>query len=304
MYSEFFHLNIGVMKVLLSGSSGFLGGYILSHLNRTGTEVITVGRSATNAILCDLKTEVPMIDVYHEFGLIIHSAGLAHRVPKKEAEGKLFFDVNVGGTKNLLEGLVVLKKKPRCFVFVSTVAVYGVEEGLGIDETHKLNGISPYALSKIEAEKLVQDWCDMHGVNCVILRLPLVIGDNAPGNLGAMERAIRKGYYFRLGSGNARRSMVNAEDVARLMPLLIDQHGIYNLTDGKHLCYCEFDVLLAKKYSKNIRSIPKYLGKFLALIGDVFVFFPLNSYRLNKLEASFTVSDSKARIELGWAEEN
>jgi hypothetical protein len=61
---------------------------------------------------------------------------------------------------------------------------------------------------------------------------------------------------------------------------------------------------LAKKYSKSICSITKYLGKFLALVGDVFVFFPLNSYRLNKLEASFTVSDSKARSELGWAEEN
>jgi len=288
------------MKVLLTGSSGFLGGYILSHLNRTGIEVITVGRTATNAILCDLKSEIPMIDVYHEFGLIIHSAGLAHHIPKNEAEGKLFFDVNVGGTKNLLEGLLVLEKMPKSFVFISTVAVYGVAEGLGIDETHKLNGISPYALSKIEAEMLVQDWCDMHGVNCVILRLPLVIGDNAPGNLGAMEKAIRKGYYFRLGSGNARRSMVNAEDVARLIPLLVDEHGIYNLTDGKHPAYREFDVLLAKKYSRNVRSIPKSIGKFVAVLGDIFVFFPLNSYRLNKLEQSFTVCDSKARRELGW----
>ncbi len=288
------------MKTLLTGASGFLGSYLLAHLNEAGIEVVTVGRSAVNGVLCDLKGEVPQLDDSFEFEIVIHNAGLAHRVPKNETEGKEFFEVNVCGTKNLLLALTSLRKKPRCFVFVSTVAVYGVEVGKGIDETHVLLGESPYAKSKIEAEKLVQDWCDINGVNCVILRLPLVVGEQAPGNLGAMEKAIKKGYYFRLGSGNARRSMVNAIDVAKLLPSLVNKQGIYNLTDGKHPRYREFDVLLAKKYGKSIRSIPRVLGKILAKIGDLIPYFPLNTYRLNKLEESFTVSDFKARRELMW----
>jgi len=277
-----------------------LGSYILAHLIEAGNEVLTVGRSSVNGVLCDLKVEVPKIDTMHEFELVIHNAGLAHRVLKNETEGSEFFEVNVGGTKNLLLALTSLKKKPRCFVFVSTVAVYGVEVGEGIDETHALLGVSPYAKSKIEAEKLIQDWCDINGVNCVILRLPLVVGEQAPGNLGAMEKAIKKGYYFRLGSGNARRSMVNAIDVAKLLPSLVNKQGIYNLTDGKHPRYREFDVLLAKKYGKSIKNIPRVLGKILAKIGDLIPYFPLNTYRLNKLEESFTVSDLKARNELYW----
>jgi nucleoside-diphosphate-sugar epimerase len=288
------------MKTLLTGASGFLGTYILAHLTEVGNEVLTVGRSAVNGVLCDLKSEVPQLEGSHEFDMVIHNAGLAHRVPKNETEGKEFFEVNVGGTKNLLHALTSLRKKPKCFVFVSTVAVYGIEVGEGIDENHALLGESPYAKSKIEAEKLVQDWCDINVVNCVILRLPLVVGEQAPGNLGAMERAIKKGYYFRLGSGNARRSMVNALDVAKLLPSLVNIQGIYNLTDGKHPRYREFDVLLAKKYGKSIRSIPRVLGKILAKIGDLIPYFPLNTYRLNKLEESFTVSDLKARRELIW----
>lgn len=288
------------MKTLLTGASGFLGSYILAQLTEAGNEVVTVGRSAVNGVLCDLKSEVPQVDDYLKFELVIHNAGLAHRVPKNETEGKEFFEVNVGGTKNLLVALTSLKKKPKCFVFVSTVAVYGLEVGDGIDETHALLGVSPYAKSKIEAEKLVQDWCLVNGVNCVILRLPLVVGEQAPGNLGAMERAIQRGYYFRLGSGKARRSMVNAEDVARLMPKLVNQQGIFNLTDGVHKSFAEMDELLAKKHGKKVKKIPVLMGRLLAKVGDLIPGFPLNSYRLSKLEQSLTFDDTRARQVLGW----
>jgi nucleoside-diphosphate-sugar epimerase len=288
------------MKTLLTGASGFLGSYVLAHLNEAGNEVLTVGRSAVNGVLCDLKSEIPQLEGSHEFDMVIHNAGMAHKVPKTEAESKAFFEVNVGGTKNLLEALTSLKKKPRCFVFVSTVAVYGVEVGEGIDETHALLGVSPYAKSKIEAEYLVQDWCDINAVNCVILRLPLVVGEQAPGNLGAMEKAIRKGYYFRLGSGKARRSMVNALDVARLMPKLVNHSGIFNLTDGVHRSFAEMDELLAKKHGKRVKKIPVWMGRLLAKVGDLIPGFPLNSYRLAKLEQSLTFDDTRARKVLGW----
>jgi nucleoside-diphosphate-sugar epimerase len=137
------------MKTLLTGASGFLGSYILVQLTEARNDVVTVGRSAVNGVLCDLKSEVPQVDDSHDFELVIHNAGLAHRVPKNEMEGQEFFEVNVGGTKNLLLALTSLKNKPKCFVFVSTVAVYGVEVGEGIDETHALLGVSPYDKSKI-----------------------------------------------------------------------------------------------------------------------------------------------------------
>ncbi len=288
------------MKVLLTGATGFLGKYLLSELEARKIQADTVGRSSESTFQCDLSEDDMTLPRDVNYEMVIHNAGKAHFVPKNEAEGKVFFDVNVGGTEKLLEALLSLKNKPKCFVILSTVAVYGLELGENINEGNALIGNTPYARSKIEAEKLVQVWCSENNVNCVILRLPLVLGENAPGNLGAMEKAIRKGYYFRMGSGLARRSMVNAVDVAKLIPSLVDKNGVYNLTDGLHRSFAEMDTFLATKHGKTVKKIPVWMGKWAAKLGDFIPGFPLNTYRLGKLEQSLTFNDDKARRELDW----
>jgi nucleoside-diphosphate-sugar epimerase len=288
------------MKVLLTGATGFLGKYLLSELNAQHIQVDSIGRTVENTYQCDLSNDILTLPSDSAYDMVVHNAGKAHFVPQNEAEGKVFYDVNVGGTEKLLEGITSLKNKPKCIVFVSTVAVYGLELGENIDEIAPLLGNTPYSKSKIMAEKLVQDWCLENHVNCVILRLPLVVGENAPGNLGAMEKAIRKGYYFRLGSGLARRSMVNAVDVAKLIPNLIEMNGVYNLTDGLHRSFAEMDTFLAQKHGKSIKKIPVWMGKWAAKLGDLIPGFPLNTYRLGKLEQSLTFNDDKARKELNW----
>jgi nucleoside-diphosphate-sugar epimerase len=288
------------MKVLLTGATGFLGKYLLAELNAQHILVDTVGRTAENTYQCDLVKDSLELPNDSSYDMVVHNAGKAHFVPQNEAEGKVFFDVNVGGTEKLLEGILSFKNKPKCIVFVSTVAVYGLELGENIDETAPILGNTPYAKSKIMAEEILQTWCANNGVNCVILRLPLVVGENAPGNLGAMEKAIRKGYYFRLGSGLARRSMVNAVDVAKLIPSLIEMNGVYNLTDGLHRSFAEMDSFLAKKHGKAVKKIPVWMGKWAAKFGDFIPGFPLNTYRLGKLEQSLTFNDDKARRELNW----
>jgi len=235
------------MKVLLTGATGFLGKYLLAEFDAQHIQVDSIGRTAENTFQCDLANDSLELPNDASYDMVVHNAGKAHFVPQNEAKGKVFYDVNVGGTEKLLDAILSLKNKPKCFVFVSTVAVYGLELGENIDETAPLLGNTPYAKSKIMAEDMIQTWCANNGVNSVILRLPLVVGENARGNLGAMEKAIRKGYYFRLGTGNARRSMVNAVDVAKLIPRLIEMNGVYNLTDGLHRSFAEMDMFLAQK---------------------------------------------------------
>jgi len=288
------------MKVLLTGATGFLGKYLLSELDAQKIQVDTVGRNVENTFQCDLAKDILELGSDSMYDMVVHNAGKAHFVPQNEAEGKVFYDVNVGGTEKLLDAILSLKNKPKCIVFVSTVAVYGLELGENIDETAPLLGNTPYAKSKILAEEMIQTWCANNGVNFVILRLPLVVGENAPGNLGAMEKAIRKGYYFRLGSGLARRSMVNAVDVAKLIPNLIEMNGVYNLTDGLHRSFAEMDTFLAQKHGKTVKKIPVWMGKWAAKLGDLIPGFPLNTYRLGKLEQSLTFNDDKARRELNW----
>lgn len=282
------------MRILITGAHGFLGNIIYRFL-RLGHEVATLGTSEKSDLIVDLRKAIPVLE---SFDMVVHCAGKAHVVPKTEEETQQFFQVNHLGTKHLLDALQ--QHPPRCFVFISTVAVYGREEGQHITEAIALDGSSAYALSKIKAEEEVQQFASEHHCNAVILRLPLVVGSNAPGNLGAMVSAIKKGYYFRLGKGDARRSMVLAQDVAELIPSLIDKQGIYNLTDGIHPSFFQLEQKIASAENKKIKSLPITLIKMVARMGDFISVLPLNSYRLQKLTATLTFSDEKARKELHW----
>ncbi len=283
------------MKTLVTGGSGFLGKYIAKAL--TG-EVYSLGRSCQNQLVYDLSKEIPCLP---EVDMVVHNAGKAHIVPRTRAEEEAFYKVNVQGTKNLLTALDTCRDLPKSFVFISSVAVYGKEMGVLINEKIQLEGKTPYAKSKIEAEELLINWGKEKGVNVVVLRLPLVVGfPDPPGNLGAMLRGIRNGRYARIGDGNCRKSMVLATDVAALIPKLVGKKGIYNLTDRVHPTLVDLDSRIAKAFGKKIVQLPVKLVEWLAKIGDVFPFFPVNSYRVHKLTASLTFDDQLAFEEIGW----
>jgi GlcNAc-P-P-Und epimerase len=281
--------------MLLTGAAGFLGRHIV---RAQADEDVTTLDLAGCDINVDLAAGIPSLS--ERFDLVVHAAGKAHSVPRTPEQAEEFFRVNVQGTRHLLQGLEQGPVLPRAVVFISTVAVYGVEAGVGITEEAPLNGNTPYADSKIKAERCLLDWGAKKNVNIVILRLPLVAGTNPPGNLGAMLQAIRRGYYFRPGKGSVRRSMVGACDLAELLPDLLDKAGIYNLTDGIHPSIAEIDTCLSRQMNKRVIALPEKLLKIVAKLGDRVSWVPLNSVRIQKLSETLTFSDAKARKELGW----
>ena len=308
-------------SLLLTGATGFLGKILHRELSQH-FEVTTLGRSAGNSLAVNLEHEVPQFA--HAFEQVVHNAGMAHKLPRNTFESQLFYAVNYQGTLNLLKGLEGAPALPRLFVFISTVAVYGLESGENINEAHPLLGNSPYAKSKILAEAAIRQWCGERNVRCVILRLPLVVAPNPPGNLGAMIEAIRKGYYLAIRNNFAAKSMVGAQDVAALVrsvngvesgavsgvesgALLLNgkQDGIYNLTDGIHPAFCEVEAALEKASGRKIRMrIPLWIARVLGKCGDLLhktgLPAPLTSDKLNKITTSLTFDDGKARRELGW----
>jgi nucleoside-diphosphate-sugar epimerase len=285
------------MKYLLTGATGFLGKIIFNHLSEeSNNSIITLGRGDFNNIICDLSKDVPSIN--ESFDTVIHCAGKAHSIPRTLLEEQVFFDVNYIGTKNLLKSLE--NKLPKTIVFISTVAVYGKDFGEMIDESFPLLGNTPYAKSKILAEEEVVKFSQKHNINYIILRLPLISGISPPGNLDSMMKTIKKGYYFRIGKGLAKKSIVSAKDVATLIPKLHDKCGIFNLTDGVNPTFKEIENHIGSIYNKKIVAIPKFIFKLLALIGDVVPGFILNTIKLDKITKSLTFSDTKAIKELNW----
>lgn len=281
--------------ILLTGANGFLGNAFRQVLNPDEIDTLGLFNCTINI---DLSANVPAFT--NTYSKVIHAAGKAHVVPRSPEQAKQFFQINVEGTRNLLRGLENLPVLPRQIIFISTVAVYGCETGNFINETSPLNGITPYAKSKIEAESLLQEWGLKNNVHVLILRLPLLVGANPPGNLGSMLRAIQKGYYFRIGNSEARRSMLLASDVATFVNKTTNISGIYNLTDGYHPTFLELENRIAKLYHRKIKTIPYPLARFAAKTGDHLPGFPFNSLRLEKMTQSLTFSDEKARSEIQW----
>lgn len=284
------------MKILISGTSGFLGGIIKIILSKHN--IYDLNRNFGNYKI-NLQYKIPLF--LENFDLVIHAAGKAHSYPKTENDEQEFFNVNVIGTQNLLKG-IERTSIPKYFVFISSVAVYGKEIGLEVNETTFLGATDPYGLSKIEAENIVLDWCNRNKVICTILRLPLIVGPNPPGNLGAMINGIRKGLYFNIAGGKTNKSMVLAEDVANFIIKASEIGGIYNLTDGYHPSFSELSNHIALQLGKREpMNIPFWLARIIANLGDLLgKRAPLNTNKLNKITSDLTFDDSRARVAFGW----
>jgi nucleoside-diphosphate-sugar epimerase len=283
------------MNILITGANGFLGKVIRNVLNNN--DIITLSR--TNSTLnFDLSNSIPLFDTHID--LVIHSAGKAHLNSTSNDEILNFYTINVLGTKNLLNGLIA--KPPKQFVFISSVSVYGLITGQTVKESTTLQARDPYGRSKVEAEEVVKKWCNEFNVKCTILRLPLVVGENPPGNLGAMIRGIQKGYYFNIDGGKAKKSMVLAEDVAKFILKASEVGGVFNLTDGNHPNFNEMSNLIAEQLGKNKPlNLPLTYARLAAKFGDLIGSkAPINSDKLRKITANLTFDDSKAKAAFGW----
>ncbi len=290
------------MRLLLTGANGFLGSHFQKEWKGKGHEVISLGSSKNNDIVCNLAKSLPKLTSGIDY--VIHAAGKAHSIPKTEIQRKAFFDVNLKGTENLLQALGELKEKPKGLLFVSTVAVYGRNQGELIDESNELLALDPYGLSKIKAERAVIAWGKSQEVPTTIIRPPLVIGKDAPGNLKRMFEGIKHKKYANIAGGNARRSMVLADDIAVHSEKLIKSPGIYNVTDNYHPSFKELSHIIGKSLSKKVMNIPYFFAKCMAFTGDIASFLlrremPFSSKKLNKMTATLTFNSSKASA-VGW----
>ena len=286
------------MKLLFTGASGFLGSN-LKPLLKNNFEIKTLGLTDDDDYKVNIAITVPEIDIL--FDVVLHAAGKAHSIPKTEEEKKSFFDINFQGTANLCRALEK-SGVPKAFIFVSTVAVYGLEAGENITEEYPLNGDSPYALSKIKAEEFLTDWCVRNNVTLGIIRPSLIAGPNPLGNLGAMIDGIKSGAYLSIAGGKARKSILMVQDIARLLPALIEKGGIYNICDDSQPTFRELELLIAKQLGKRSPiSISYSFAKFLASAGDFLgKNAPINSLKLSKITESLTFSNEKAKQELNW----
>lgn len=215
------------MIALVTGANGCIGYALVRELLesgeyaevralvRDGSADLPPGVAATYVGDLDdreiLRTAVVGVDA------VFHCAAKVHDADGAAAD---FERVNMGGTQNLLDACDAMEVAPR-FVHFSTVAVYGeATPAEGIDETAAVAPHSPYARSKVEAEKRVADWGAARGVAAINLRVATVYGPRDRGNMARMLDAMVRGRYLSIGGGQNRKTCANVRNVARVARLV------------------------------------------------------------------------------------
>ena len=92
------------------------------------------------------------------------------------------------------------------------------------------------------------------------------------------------------------------QDIANLVPLLIEKGGIYNVCDSYQPSFRELEMVICKQLNKKLPlSIPYWFAKSIAVFGDCLgEKAPINSLKLRKITHSLTFSNDKAMRELRW----
>ncbi len=285
-------------NLLFTGATGFLGFNILPVLEeKYKVDTLALDENATYNV--NLVTDTITLD--KEYDVVLHAAGKAHVVPRTLEEEKLFYDINLEGTKKICSALENVGV-PKSFVFISTVAVYGCDIGEMITEEHPLEGTIPYAKSKLLAEQFLQEWCTKNNVVLTILRPSLIAGKNPPGNLGAMIKGISTGKYLSIAGGVSRKSVLMACDIAKVIPLCEEKGGVYNICDDSYPSFHDLELLISKQLGKKPPlNIPYWLANCLAHVGNFMgKKAPINTARLEKIVKSLTFSNEKIKKELGF----
>jgi hypothetical protein len=117
-----------------------------------------------------------------------------------------------------------------------------------------------------------------------------------------MVKAIDKGYYFNIGGGKAKKSMVLVGDVASFIPIVAATGGIYNLTDGFHPSFEELSstILIHRNRNKGY-NLPLIIANLIGYVGDLLGDrAPLNSLKIKKITSDLTFDDSKVRQLFNW----
>jgi len=284
-------------KILITGSSGFVGKNLYSYLLDKAFSLISLSREKdSNYSLID-SNYIEENNIH----TIIHLAGKAHDL-KKISNDHEYYEVNTELTKTIFN--VFIKSNASIFIYFSSVKAAKDKIQSILTEEVEPTPFTVYGKSKLAAEKYIQSLYNHNGKRIYILRPCMIHGPGNKGNLNLLYKIVSKGIPWPLGSFENKRSFCSIENLCFVINELIInqliQSGIYNIADDEPLSTNQLIELISRSQNKNskIIKINKTVIQKLAKFGDLFK-LPLNSERLQKLTESYVVSNRKIKDAIG-----
>jgi NAD dependent epimerase/dehydratase len=216
-------------RVLVTGAGGFIGGHLATALARAGADVRAFVRYNSRndrgtlgwhdqavvddieVVLGDLRDVESVSRATRDRDWVFHLGALI-AIPYSYLNARDFVETNVLGTLNVAQA--ALDAGVEHLVHTSTSEVYGTAQTVPITESHPLEAQSPYAATKIGADKLIDSFHRSHGLPATIVRPFNTYGphQSARAILPTIVTQALAGDRLRLGSLTPRRDLTYVAD--------------------------------------------------------------------------------------------
>ena len=207
------------MKVLITGGTGFIGSRLALQCLEHGDQVVVLGQENTDAekqnsnhivekgatVVSGSVTDKSLLShAINGVDIVFHLAAAQHEA---NIPDQTFYDINVAGTRNMLEASIEAGVKR--FVHGSTIGVYG-NANAAVNEFSPCNPDNIYGKTKLEGEKVVLSYTNR--IPLVVIRISETYG---PGDRRLLKlfRAIQKKAFFKIGPGNNLHQLIYIDDL-------------------------------------------------------------------------------------------
>lgn len=296
-------------KILVTGSSGFLGTALVEQLaGMPDTHIVAVSRRATahptpnvtTAAITTLNTDTQWGPVLQDVDTVVHTAARVHVMHDTAADPlALYREVNTLGTLELAQQAA--SAGVRRFIFISTIKVNGEATARGqcfsADDTPAPN--DPYAISKHEAEQGLLALAKSSAMEVVIIRPVLVYGPGVKANFLHLMRTLHNRVPLPLGAVKNARSLVSLDNLIDLIRVCIDHpaaaNEIFLVSDGEDLSTRDLASLLKTHLPGSSWLIP--VPESLIMLGATLLG---RKSAAERVLGSLRVDISKTRERLQW----
>ena len=239
------------MKVFITGGAGFIGTHLCNKLltqnhdvtvydnfsNSTQENLISATKNKVTIILGDILDYSKLVSSMKNHNVVIHLAAKIS-VTDSVKNPKSTFDTNVQGTLNVLNSCK--QNNTAKIITTSTAAIYqSVSTKIILKETSPLVPTSPYGTSKMEMEKIINDFISTNKISATILRLFNVYGHGQSSEYAGVitkfkEQLNNNSPLIIYGDGSAIRDFIHIDDVTDAIMLSISnlKSSTYNIASG------------------------------------------------------------------------
>lgn len=278
------------MKIVIAGSSGFIGTHLASFFGKRGDTLILLSRQPDkpNAYFWDPHEKQIDPSILEGAEIVINLAGESILGRWNQKKMDRIRESRLASTQFLCHTLLGLTNPPKTYLGASAIGYYGDRQGEILTES-SASGHGYLAEVCREWEK-IPEILNQKGIRTVFTRFGLVLGGDG-GALRYMEKAFRTGMGGVLGSGEQRMSWIAIDDVCRAFQHIIEHpeiSGPVNLTAPFSLTNKEFTKIIGKILNRpTLISVPEFALSMLFGSGSEIFLSSLDVQPKRLLESGF-----------------